>query len=278
MGRLLSDTALARRAVLIDNIRRKFDNPEIESMITAREIHGHRMYHGQASRPNLITWFLTSNIPQLSHDLAERSVIINIGTQRANASFVAETYEWIDRHRPSLVASILGILAGEDRSPVQSQHLDRWAKWQTGVLAKVEGGDAAAKLARDRRAEVNADAEDAEDIAEKIASKLRVGYSLDPDRCRVFIQGKVLHHWLVQMELDEGGKALNHRGVASFLRSRIGTGPLKVLQPVRSETGKGYAWTGEFYNGLGNYDEKITDDGSEYHEPNGQGYSPDPPF
>ena len=60
--RLLSPEARGRRMVLIDNIRSpRFAWDDLEAMLTAPVISGHKMYASEGRRPNTLTWFLTMN-------------------------------------------------------------------------------------------------------------------------------------------------------------------------------------------------------------------------
>jgi hypothetical protein len=77
MTRILSPGSLLKRVALIDNLKDyKFSWPPLESWITNDALNGHVMYHGDGTRPNTLTWFITLNRGSLSKDLADRSVVI----------------------------------------------------------------------------------------------------------------------------------------------------------------------------------------------------------
>ncbi len=55
--RLLSPNASSKRVALLDNIKKsRFSWAELESLITIDTISGKRMYVGEASRPNRLSW------------------------------------------------------------------------------------------------------------------------------------------------------------------------------------------------------------------------------
>jgi len=62
--RLLADSSMARRVVIIDNVKNTLSSGGLEALITNSIINGHRMYHGNYSRPNYLTWYLTAKQPQ----------------------------------------------------------------------------------------------------------------------------------------------------------------------------------------------------------------------
>ncbi len=85
--RLLTPDAASKRIVAIDNVKtNRLSWAELESMITSPEVSGHRMYSGEATRPNTLLWTLTLNGPAMSRDMAQRSVIMTLGVPRLSMS------------------------------------------------------------------------------------------------------------------------------------------------------------------------------------------------
>lgn len=240
--RLLSDSALAKRVVLADNIKGKMDVAGIEAMVTAGEISGHRMYHGHATRPNRLTWIITANVPNMSHDLAERSVNIRIGTQRADSAWRTEIEDWIDANRAALVSAALGVLAGPDAETIEQHNLDRWARWQASVLAKVEGANEIAVAVLDRRQDLDADRDEAEDIALIVKALIRLkGHS--PDEIKAFVERKALAdaYQACQDDNDKWGR----RKTVSYINNRVGSGALRQIRVTKWGGRRGWQWVGE---------------------------------
>jgi hypothetical protein len=132
-ARLLSDEALSQRCVLIDNLKSRLSRGGLEGAITARNIDGKKMYKGQFSRPNLLTWFITANTPSLSRDLAERAIIINVGSAKHASDFSEWKERFIQEKRPQLISDIIHWLQGQKRSSLSRSSLDRWAPWQRAI-------------------------------------------------------------------------------------------------------------------------------------------------
>src|SRR5262249_29898703 len=62
MGRLLSPEAASRRVALIDNIKStRFSWDDLENLITANVLSGHRYFVGEGRRQNNLTWLMTLN-------------------------------------------------------------------------------------------------------------------------------------------------------------------------------------------------------------------------
>ena len=240
--RLLSDGALSQRAILMDNVKSKVNIAGIEAMVTAREISGHRMYYGHATRPNRLVWFVTANAPQLSHDFAERSMNIHIGAQRANAKWRADLQNWIDIHRAEIIAACLEMLRGEDASPIEEHNLDRWASWQAGVLAKVDNGNEIAAMMRDRRRAMDSDRDDAEEISMIIRTLIRMQGG-DPDSVKAFIDRRVLIDALKVWQGEDD--SMNRRAAATYINNRVGNGSLKQAKRATLDGYPGYSYVGE---------------------------------
>jgi hypothetical protein len=239
--RLLGDNELMKRCVLFDNIKSRTDIAGLESSITAKEISGHKMYLGSASRPNRFTWFLTANYPQLSHDLADRSIPINVGCQKADDSFRSSFEKWIQANRPRIVAACINMLAGPDKCQIEPQNRDRWAEWQSAVLQKFENGNELAAEIKARRHEMDSDQHDAEEIANAIKSVIGIA-GRRPDYEKVFFSRRALAT-LVQMLHGEDDR-MGRRQTISYINNRLGTGALERLTQHRSRAGRGYVWTG----------------------------------
>jgi hypothetical protein len=146
---------------IFDNVLGTFGGSGIAAAMTARTINGWRSYVGQTSRPNDATYFITFNQPQLSSELAERCVVINIGAPKHGVAFVAWATDYVRRYRLNLIADALAMLRGE-RMDLPAGMEDRWQAWTRDVLCRCPGGVEAAQALKDRRPAVDAESEDRE--------------------------------------------------------------------------------------------------------------------
>jgi hypothetical protein len=111
--RLLSPDAQQLRVARIDNIKsHRFSWDDLESLITAPVISGHRMYKGEARRPNTIIWCLTVNGASLSLDMAQRCQVIQLERPQHHPRWESEVRDFIQRNRWEIIADIGQILHG----------------------------------------------------------------------------------------------------------------------------------------------------------------------
>lgn len=258
-GRLLGDDALGKRCVLLDNLKGKLSNGDIEGIITSGVIDGWKPYHGQASRPNNLTWYVTANTPTLSRDLADRSIVIKLGKQRPGEDFLGWSRAHIARHRKAIVAGLLALLRREPTEEIQKKNRDRWAAWQVGVLAKLgSANDLAAKVC-ERRSTVDADTEDAEDVAHAVVELIAEAFP-DHDARRIFISRQQIY-WQLQKK-GLGAKDMGPKAYTTWLRGMANSGPLHFLAETKYQGERGWYFTGAGYP-VGKKVDFIPDDPSD---------------
>jgi hypothetical protein len=245
-ARLLSDEALAQRCVLIDNLKSRLSRSGLEGAITARTIDGKKMYKGQFSRPNLLTWFITANTPSLSRDLAERAVIINIGQASHSNDFMDWKERFIKENRAQLISDIIGWLQQEKKSSISSKYLDRWSSWQRAILEHFENADDLIFHYQSKRPEVDLDLEEAEEVSGCI-TRLIERRGLDPDRDCVRIQRSTLYQELRDQDVIDN--SMSPKGCTTWVRNMMTLDPMKSFG-VCKHTGRGrsWIWTGKDCN------------------------------
>lgn len=228
--RLLADESLSARCVLWDNIKHRVSGQQIESLITTPAIDGHKMYVGQYSRPNRLTYFLTANGPAMSQDLADRSVVIKIGKQRHGSDWEQWSGSFLRERRRDLLADIYTALSQPDQCVVSEANRDRWYDWQKNVLQKFENGDAIAATIRARRQGVDADSEDAEDIAAAIRRAIQSA-GFDGSKAVRFTNDQ-MRRCLLDAGITE--RTMTSRAVTTWLKNLIGAKALAGLRPSRA--------------------------------------------
>lgn len=244
--RLLSDESFTSRVVLIDNIKGRMSRSGLESAITATNIDGKRMYVGQASRPNLLTWYITANTPELSRDLAERSVIIHVGAPKHRDSFKEWQEDFLAEKRPYVLADLMAILRGERKAEIPDSCADRWQLWQRSVLGQIEGGDQLARRAIEKRPHVDSDRDTAEEVAGAIRGMCE-GFGIDPDNQALIVSTIDLHERLVSEGLR--GANVSPQATTTWLKHHMDIEPLKAClgyKPIRvgGTTKRCWIWRG----------------------------------
>jgi len=238
--RLLSDDGLAKRCVLIDNIKGNLSSSQLESGITATDIDGHRMYHGQARRRNTLNWYLTANTPDLSRDLADRCVLIHVGAPKHASDFSEWNESFMTSRRADLIADIMAVMRGPAKCTIETQNKDRWSLWQQAILSRFKNGNDLAKIIQRRRPEVDADLDQANEIADVVKSMLEKG-GFDWEDSKVAIGKSDLFHQI----RDYGMAFKSSNGLTRKMHQLKGMGDLKHLTESRSRSeGRQWLWVG----------------------------------
>lgn len=239
-SRLLCEDSLAKRCGLIDNIRTKLSGSDLEGLLTGPVIDGWRPYAGQFQRPNRLTFYLTANTPKMSQDLADRCVIVQIGTQRHEQQFREWFEPWLTANRLQLLSDLIAELRHEPRCEITRENRDRWGMWQTAVLSRFENGNELAAMIKARRPAVDSDAEDADEIAEAITLELTARGHQPYEVVRISRQD--MAEILRDRQLID--KHMTRRGVTTWLKNLSGHKSLGRLQdnPSRKSLGRSWLW------------------------------------
>ena len=238
--RLLSPEARTKRVALLDNVKSlKFSSAEIESLITADEISGHRLYLGEGTRPNHLAWFITLNGPSLSTDMAQRTVEVRFARPKYTGSWESDVRQYIADNRNAILGDLIGILRGPRQD--LGGH-SRWAAWERGVLACVPDAAKCYELIIARRGEADAECEELELIEDYFADKLR-WLEYDTDKDDVFIPATIATKWYNAAT----GEAKKTVGVTRILKQMRDEEKLwRIVYYRRGGSGsRGFRWIGE---------------------------------
>lgn len=238
-SRLLSPEALGKRLALLDNVKSlRFSWAELEALITAPLISGRRLYVGEASRPNLLTWAITVNGASLATDLAQRAVIIKLRKPKHSTGWQEETIAYIDQHRDRIIADLIGALQADREELRQAS---RWGGWERDILARLPEPNEAAKVIAERREAVDVEAEESSIVEEYFEQQID---ALHYDgSSRVFIPSRIAAKWWAEAIGDRG---VTVTAAVRQLKQKIDEGCIRRLavSPSRAH-GRGFIWTNE---------------------------------
>lgn len=238
-SRLLSPEGMRSRMALLDNVKTmKFSWAELEDLVTTYSISGKRMYHGEGSRPNTLTWAITMNGLSLSPDLAQRAVIIKLDKAAYSGDWERTAREFVVRHRREIIGDLVAFLRSE---PVTLTGHSRWAMWENAILARLSDPRETQRLIRERQSQANTEADEAEVIEEFFRAELE-SYLYDVERQKIFIPTKIAREWMVKAT----GEQHSVVAVGRILAQRIREGALASLEVnADHRKGKGVVWVGE---------------------------------
>jgi hypothetical protein len=240
--RLLSAEALTRRVAILDNVKSaRFSWGELEGLVTATSIGGHRMYVGEAVRPNTLTWFITLNGASLSTDMAQRCVTIKLVKPNRSATWLEDTRRFIDQHRRQIIEDIIGALRA-DR--YQLNKFTRWATWEQDILQRVPDPSEAQKVIAERQGVIDTEAEEASQIEDFFADQLeKLTYDIDTDI--VFIPSAVAARWYGWATNEKASVVVACRRLSQMASEgriqRLGKNKARVR-------GRGMIWTGSHWD------------------------------
>jgi hypothetical protein len=237
--RLLSPEGLVRRVALLDNVKSlRFSWSELESLITSPSISGKRMYVGEGTRPNVLTWFITLNGAALSTDMAQRSVIIKLSIPQRSGTWEAETTAFAIENRQKIFGDLIGFLR---QPPAALASFSRWATWEQAILSRLPEPNEAQAVILERQAVVDVEAEDSAIFEDYIEEQLRrLEYDTDTDTVHISVE--VATRWFNWANHEK------HRpgAVTRMMKQLIEENRTKNLRLNPCKTyGRGFQWVGK---------------------------------
>lgn len=239
-------TAYKERIVRMDNIKaQSLSNETLESLITAKRVSGHQMFHGHNSIPNAFTYVLTFNDAVLSKDMSQRCIIIRLKRPKYQAEWWSNVVDFINKYRWDIIADIGFMFTKESKD---AEAASRFPRWERNVLSKC-AFDLPAIQDRIRRDQESADddshlrADMRELIVEKIAGiKWKGDYPdcvyFDPETCTVGINRTIIYRWVAELFQ----KGCSSRYIAKKFHSAM---PVEFIPGFKTYLGARYLiWSG----------------------------------
>jgi phage/plasmid primase-like uncharacterized protein len=238
--RFLSEDGLLKRAAVLENVKSlKFSWAQLEGLITNPIISGKKMYVGEATRPNTLTWFITLNGASLSTDMAQRAIIIRVKRPTRSGTWEEDTTRFIVENRPAIIADIIATLRA-DRVPLIK--FSRWGSWERDVLSRLPDPTEAQQVIAERQEAVDVEEEEAALVEDFFADRLR-RLKYDPEREIVHVPVAVAADWY-QVATNTKHSVT---GVSRMLAQMAEETKLRRLRPNPSKAnGRGYLWSGEY--------------------------------
>lgn len=218
--RLLSCSGRKKRIFLIDNVMGYFGSSALASMVTQGSLSGIAPYgRGEETRPNDLTFVITSNSATVNKDLSGRGFIINVKRpEKPSREWEKSIQEFISKNRLEVIADIIGIL--ERGAPFDFEPQTRFRSWEREILApacgELETYQQVIQLNMDRQDNADGEKEESEEIRAYFKAKIK-DCGFDPDKDTLFIRNPVLKTWAREASVDFGGHT--NRAAISILHN-----------------------------------------------------------
>jgi hypothetical protein len=231
--RLLSPDALDKRMVLFDNVKTlKFSSEVLEGMLTASTISGRKLYQGNGSRPNTLTYVITINGANLSKDLAQRCVIIKVRRPIHSGDWAAVTRDLIEQRRWEIMGDILAELRKEGMPLPRSS---RWGQWEKAVLAHCDNPGDCQRLIEQRQGEVDGDQDEADLVRDEFVEDLKK-QGHDPDTVVAWYPSTTA----AMILYVAAGEYRSPKSATQYLKNLA----IKELSHGKCAEGRGFLWRG----------------------------------
>lgn len=235
--RIINDSG-RKRVLLLDNVKsERFSWGDLEALITAPTVSGHRLFVGEETRPNLIVYAMTMNGASLSEDLAQRVVMIRLARpesyHRDGKAWEEHVSNYIARHYPRIVADVMATFNAPPQ-PIRAEQ--RWAEWTHKVLARCHRADELQQLLVERQGDINDDRQAARDFGQFLAAQIRREKSCDPAGAKVWFSAEAL----VPIVSAYTGEKVGQRAVSK----KIGRMKPPELTKSDGKHARGWLWTG----------------------------------
>lgn len=197
--RLLSSNGRRKRVVLIDNVTDFLKAPSLATLVTQGSISGLAPYgRGEETRPNDLTYIITSNSARLDRDLASRSMFIKVNRpENPDPRWADKLFGYIKQYRLNILSEILGILS-KGASQQTEKTYSRFRTWELDVMAPMVGSDEhiAAAIAEngEQQADCDYDQENADEVRKFFRAKVERIFG---PAGAVFIPNKLAKKWFV---------------------------------------------------------------------------------
>ena len=231
--RLVSAEGRNAKVLLVDNVTGRFDLPEFADLVTARSISGKAPYgRGEETRPNNLTYVITSNSATVGDDIAIRSYYLMVKRPTASATWKERVLDYIRNNRLRIFADIIDILS--NHKPIEGvRPVSRFPEFEVQILQAMckdldEYDTACTKIIGDR-SESNIDEDrgrQAEDmLRNNISEMTHAGSPINPATSRVFVYSEVLTKWVIESFDDECGRQdlydMARAGVINHVNKKI---------------------------------------------------------
>jgi hypothetical protein len=201
--RIISAGGRERKTLFMDNAVGTISSSTLAGWITASHISGRAPYGvGEESRPNDLTFAISSNSAVLDDDLAVRSFQLSMmKPDNYDPKWLEDVQAYTEKYRWHILAEIYDML--DNAKKLDCKIRTRFSNFERDVLHAVCDDEAECEAALDaiehNREASNADREIGELLEEVIKGRLNTVAGVDPDADNIFVTIPIFNKWVKWM-------------------------------------------------------------------------------
>jgi len=246
--RLLSSTGRRKRVVLIDNVTGFLSAPSLATLVTQGSISGLAPYgRGEETRPNDLTYIITSNSARFDRDLIARSIFIKVNKpDNPDPHWADRLFAYIRQFRLNILSEIIDLLQKGVAGEVATR--TRFRSWELDVMAPMTGNEIdrieALEANEELQAESDYDRENAEEVRKYFRAKIELRYGKDGG---AFIPNNLVKKWFFEALPDE--LQIRKNAIPQIVKNWVKAGLLPEVNVRINKTPngvRGFAWNIKF--------------------------------
>lgn len=202
--RLVSSEGRKQRILLVDNVVGTFHSAELADLITSMSISGRAPYgRGEETRPNNLTYMITSNSASMDNDLSDRCYFVHVKRPKRSSTWKSSVNAYIERNRMQIFSDIMHTL--ETADPLECDPATRFPEFEEAILRGVcrsyEEYESAINALVESRQASNTEEENARTIEDEFSSRL-IDCNRRPGSEMIFIRTEVVRKWMDEILPD----------------------------------------------------------------------------
>jgi hypothetical protein len=195
--RILSTTGRNSRIFLMDNVTGDLKSPALAQLSTQWAISGKPPYGtGEETRPNNLTYCVTSNSASVNSDIADRAFFIYVKKTERKNGWKDSVMSFIRTYRFEIFADIIDLL--ENHTPFEMAPVTRVPEFEVEVIQAmcetIENYDLVKTAIMKTKSETNLDEDEARYIEEQLGYRF-LALGIRAAESKVFVRSDVIELW-----------------------------------------------------------------------------------
>jgi len=196
--RVVSTAGRLARILLVDNVTNDFCSAELSDFMTAETISGIAPYgRGEETRPNNLTYVITSNSASVDNDLSDRCYFVKVQKPTRSSTWKRDVLDYIAKNQMAIIADIIGMLKTSEH--LTDAPVTRFPEFEETILRGVCADDEeyhdAIEILMESKSDSNVEDEHAKTLEDEFHARI-LDEGFQPGMEYLFLRGDVVKHWM----------------------------------------------------------------------------------